>query len=254
MPWWDSITEPFWIAGSALHYSGGEGRPTAPVSETDPSTGVSHVATTARRLGSAGERILQQRYGSRTRAEAFYREQVTAQLNDAMRDFVGRMEMVFVSTADAGGNCDCSFRSGPRGFVRALDEHTLAYPEYRGNGVMASQGNIVENGHVGLLFVDFFETTVGLHVNGRAHIAEGEEFAARVVPGTEVPDTAAGRPTPERWVVVEVEEAYIHCSKHVPLLAKQDKAIAWGTDDVRLKGGDYFRVSAAHRVNSTPPT
>jgi hypothetical protein len=45
---------------------------------------------------------------------------------------------------------------------------------------------------------------------------------------------------PEMWVVVSVEEAYIHCSKHIPRLAKVPRGRAWGTDDVRRKGGDFF--------------
>lgn len=211
------------------------------------------MATTARRgPGSAGEGALQHRYGTKARAAAFYREQLTDELNDAMRVFIGRMEMVFVSTADGAGNCDCSFRAGPPGFVRVLDADTLAYPEYRGNGVMASQGNITGNGHVGLLFVDFFGSGVGLHVNGRARIVESEDLAAisdasNALAAIQTP----GGPHPERWVLVDVEEAYIHCSKHVPLLAKQAKAIAWGTDDARLKGGDYFGVSASRRNSSS---
>ena len=46
----------------------------------------------------------------------------------------------------------------------------------------------------------------------------------------------------EAWIVIDVEEAYIHCSKHVPLLRRLDKDIAWGTDDERLKGGNFFKV------------
>jgi len=53
---------------------------------------------------------------------------------------------------------------------------------------------------------------------------------------------APGTHRPERWVRIEVVEAYIHCSKHIPLLRKLDKAIHWGTDDVAHKGGDYFRA------------
>jgi predicted pyridoxine 5'-phosphate oxidase superfamily flavin-nucleotide-binding protein len=198
------------------------------------------------RAGSLGERELQERYGTRTRADAFYREQVLDHLNEAMRQFVARMEMVFVATADARGNCDCSIRTGLPGFVRVLDERTLACPEYRGNGVMASQGNIAENGHAGLLFVDFFDSTVGLHVNGRARIVENEALLTRHEQAREDIGVRGGR-HPERWIVVEVDEAYIHCSKHLPLLAKRDKAIAWGTDDPQLKGGDYFGVSASRR-------
>ena len=209
------------------------------------------TATRHRPPGSDGEHALQRRYGTQARAGAFYREQVTDQLNGAMREFIGRMEMAFVSTADVEGNCDCSFRGGPPGFVRVLDAHTLVYPEYRGNGVMASQGNVTENGHVGLLFIDFFRSSIGLHVNGRARIVESAELDALSVDAAALAALQAdGGPHRERWVLVEVEEAYIHCSKHVPLLAKQDKAIAWGTDDARLKGGDYFGVSASRRNGS----
>ena len=92
--------------------------------------------------------------------------------------FVQRMEMVFVASADGHGECDASLRAGPPGFIRVLDARTLAYPEYRGNGIHASLGNITENGHVGLLMVDFVDDLIGLHVNGAARIAEAAEFAA----------------------------------------------------------------------------
>jgi hypothetical protein len=122
-----------------------------------------------------------------------------------------------------------------------LDETTLAYPEYRGNGVMASLGNMVENAHIGMLFIDFYESTVGLHVNGGARIAELAEMLESDSwrPALE---QDVSRVHPERWVIVDVHEAYIHCSKHVPLLAKLDKAIVWGTDDAVRKGGDHFNV------------
>src|SRR5690606_12169102 len=111
-----------------------------------------------------------------------------------------------------------------------------------------SLGNVLENPHIGLLFVDFFRDTIGLHVNGRARAVENETIAralgAATIGAPRPPQgdssTADDGPRPERWVVVEVEEAYIHCSKHIPLLQKLDKAIAWGTDDMVRKGGDYF--------------
>jgi uncharacterized protein len=59
-----------------------------------------------------------------------------------MREFIGRLEMAFIATSDGAGECDRSFRVGPPGFFRVLDDRTLAYPEYRGNGVMASSGNM----------------------------------------------------------------------------------------------------------------
>ena len=183
--------------------------------------------------GSAGERALQERLGTAKRARGFYENQMLDRPNPAMREFIGRQEMMWVATADAHGDCDCTFRVGPLGFVRAVDDRRVAYPEYRGNGVLASLGNITENAHIGLLFLDFFDSTVGLHVNGRARVLENPELLRdeRVTDEVWVALFAAGGQYAERWVMVDVDEAYIHCAKHVPLLAKRDKHIDWGTDD-----------------------
>jgi uncharacterized protein len=185
-------------------------------------------ATPRTQPGSQGEHELQRRYRSGDRARRFYREQVLDRLNDRMIQFIGRQEMVWIATADGHGECDCSFRAGPPGFVQVLDARTLRYPEYRGNGVMASLGNILENPHVGMVFLDFDQERIGLHVNGTARIVEAAW-----------PDLA--RPRVERWVEVRVDEAYIHCRKHLPHLVRANgEGRAWGTDDARAKGGDYF--------------
>jgi hypothetical protein len=185
--------------------------------------------------GSRGEHALQRRYGSQERAHRFYAQQVLDRLNEPMIRFIGRQEMVWIATADANGECDCSFRAGPPGFVQVLDAGTVRYPEYRGNGVMASLGNLLENAHVGMMFLDFDQERIGLHVNG----------AARIV---EVANDNGRRPRVERWVEVRVQEAYIHCRKHLPRLVKvANGERAWGTDDARAKGGDYFAASCEAR-------
>ena len=199
--------------------------------------------------GSEGEHELQRRHGTRKRALAFYEKQMLTYLNEDMRRYIQKQEMVFISTADSRGECDCSFRGGLPGFVRVLDENRLVFPEYRGNGVMASLGNILENPHIGMWFGDFFDTTIGLHVNGKATIVEKEEMEK----WTDLPESLAhdlavsGGRKSERWIRVQVEEAYIHCSKHIPKLKRLDKAIHWGTDDDACKGGDFFRASAPPR-------
>ena len=198
--------------------------------------------------GSDGEHELQEKHNTASRANAFYRHQVLGYLNPLMQAFVTKQEMMFVGTADRHGEADTSFRAGLAGFIRVLDQKTLAYPEYRGNGVMSSLGNIAENPYVGLLFVDFADK-IGLHVNGRARIVENDEFL-RVVSASEPvredipPATGRG---PERWVVVSVLEAYIHCSKHIPRMQKINEEIQWGTDDARAKGGDYFKAKTSPR-------
>ena len=192
--------------------------------------------------GTRGESEMQAQLGSQARAGRFYEHQMGDRLSESMVEFIRRQEMMFVATADTDGNCDCSPRFGRAGFVLVLDEKTLAFPDFRGNGVFASLGNIAENPHVGLVFVDFFDSTVGLHVNGVAHIHASTELPPTLASylDTESPplDSAV-----ECWVVIAVDEAYLHCSKHVPLLEKKDKAIMWGTDDPLAKSDDYFRSS-----------
>ncbi|WP_067648424.1 pyridoxamine 5'-phosphate oxidase family protein [Nocardia harenae] len=194
------------------------------------------------RHGSDGERDLQEQYGSTARAERFYDEQVLDHLNPAMIGFIARMDMAFIATADRKGECDSSFRAGVPGFLHVVDERTVAYPEYRGNGVMASLGNILENPHVGILLIDFVDDLIGLHINGSAHIVEDEVLRPRV---RGLPAQHRGR-VAERWVVVEVEEAYIHCRKHIPHLVPAERELRdWGTDNVKAKGGDYFGAKAS---------
>ena len=200
--------------------------------------------------GSAGEHELQEKYGKSFQAVTFYKHRVLDHLNAAMREFITSQEMMFVGTADGKGNADASFRAGHPNFVKVLDERTLAYPEFRGNGVMSSMGNISENPHVGLMFIDFAKDRIGLHVNGGARIVEHGEFvtllesrsAADTLSGDSMIVELIGKDPAnlERWVIVSVEEAYMHCSKHIPLMQKVERELQWGTDDARAKGGDYF--------------
>jgi predicted pyridoxine 5'-phosphate oxidase superfamily flavin-nucleotide-binding protein len=152
---------------------------------------------------------------------------------------------------DAGlcGNCDCSPRFGSAGFVLVLDEATLAYPEYRGNGVYASLRNIDENPHIGLVFLNCFDTTFGLHVNGAASSYTHSEIPEKLTVYLEHHQPTLVTEV-ERWGVATVEEAYIHCSKHVPRLAKVAKLIEWGTDDPVAKASDFSVESTDEETGS----
>ncbi len=196
-----------------------------------------------RPMGSEGEHRVQELLGTGRRAMAFYQNQLMAEMNSSMQDFIAKQEMVFIGTANAKGECDCSFRAGTAGFIHILNGKTLAYPEYRGNGVLASMGNILENPQIALMFIDFFQSTVGLHINGKARILTNDEVMRMAdVPISIIQEaTMMGGRHPECWVVIEVEEAYIHCSKHIPLLKKLDKPVHWGTDDEHLKGSNFFK-------------
>ena len=207
--------------------------------------------------GTEGEHAMQRKYHTDLQALAFYKHQMLDHLNSAMRAFIARQEMMFVGTADRHGHAHTSFRAGPPAFVRVLDQRTLAYPEYRGNGVMSTLGNIHENPCVGLMFVDFAGDRIGLHVNGRARIVENDEFVRLLSSGTTAQSssedvansdsTNSKSPAVERWVVVDVCDAFIHCSKHVPQMQKVEREVQWGTDDPRAKGGDYFGAASGQK-------
>jgi len=195
--------------------------------------------------GSEGEHKIQEKYGSKSRAINFYEKQMLSYLAPRMKEFIARQEFLFVATADRHGECDCTSKFGKPGFIRVLSDNYLMYPEYRGNGVYANTGNMSENPHIAMLMIDFIRDTVGLHVNGKVRVVENDELRqyADKLPADVIEEiNLEGKKCPERWIMVEVEEAYIQCSKHIPLLNKADKPIDWGTDNAAAKGGDYFQL------------
>lgn len=186
--------------------------------------------TTDDRPGSDGEHDLQDSLDTRDRAETFYEKAMKDHLTDRVQRFIQDRIMFFLSTADANGETDCSPRFGPAGFVTVLDENRLCYPEYRGNGVHASLGNMKENPHASLLFVDWWDTTVGCHVNGHVELRETMDIAT----------DPSGIDHKKLWVELHVDEAYIHCAKHVPKLSIEEFDPPWGTDDREAKRAGYF--------------
>ena len=117
-----------------------------------------------------GMRGLQDLRDTRRIADRLDEVVVRSAFSDDDRAFIGRSAMFFIATADAAGHPDCSYKGGLPGFVQVLDERTLAIPDYDGNGMYRTWGNVQVNPHVGLLFLDF-EQPRRLRVNGSASIA-----------------------------------------------------------------------------------
>jgi predicted pyridoxine 5'-phosphate oxidase superfamily flavin-nucleotide-binding protein len=120
-----------------------------------------------------GNRELQDRFDSRRIADRL--EQVTLhdRLTDDDRAIVERCAMFFLATADAQGRPDVSYKGGMPGFVRIVDDRTLAFPDYDGNGMFKSLGNILLNPKVGLLFVDFQHPN-RMRVSGTASVSDDD--------------------------------------------------------------------------------
>lgn len=114
-----------------------------------------------------------------TRALADRLDQVTGRTAFTEEDkaFIATRPMLFVATADAHGNPDCSYKGGMPGFVRVVDDHTLVFPDYDGNGMYRSWGNVLINPGVGLLFLDF-ESPKRIRVNGTAQVTADDPLLA----------------------------------------------------------------------------
>lgn len=135
-----------------------------------------------------GHRRFQDRFDTRRLADRLDERLVHDRLTDKDREFIERLDSFFLATADAEGRPNCSYKGGDPGFVRVLDERTLAFPSWDGNGMYLSLGNLLANPQVGLLFIDF-ERQRRLRLNGVASIDEhdpllreysGAQLVARV--------------------------------------------------------------------------
>ena len=126
-----------------------------------------------------GMRQLQDRRETRELADRLEQVTVHDTFTDEDRAFIGRLPMCFVATADANGHPDCSYKGGLPGFVRIVGERTLCIPDYDGNGMYRSWGNVLANPHVGILFVDF-ESQKRIRVNGVAEIDHDDPMIAEI--------------------------------------------------------------------------
>jgi uncharacterized protein len=124
-------------------------------------------------------------------------------LDQHSRAFIARSPMVLVATADRHGRCDVSPKGDFPGFVLVLDDRRLAIPDRPGNKRFDGMRNILENPHVGLIFlVPGREET--LRVNGRASITRDPDILERCA--------VQGR-TPALAIGIEIEQCFLHCAK-----------------------------------------
>lgn len=119
-----------------------------------------------------GQRELQDRFDSRRLADRLD-EAASDRINEDHRRFIEARDMFFLATADGDGTPQCSYKGGDPGFVRVVDERTIAFPSYDGNGMFLSLGNVLANPAVGLLFVDFTSGS-RLRLNGTATVTDND--------------------------------------------------------------------------------
>jgi predicted pyridoxine 5'-phosphate oxidase superfamily flavin-nucleotide-binding protein len=122
-------------------------------------------------------RRLQDRFDTRRLADRIEERIVRDRIDDDDRAFIEARDMFFIATVDEDGQPQCSYKGGEPGFVRVLDDRTIAFPVYDGNGMYLTAGNLIATGRVGLLFIDF-EGRKRLRLNGTASVDDDDPLRA----------------------------------------------------------------------------
>jgi uncharacterized protein len=148
-----------------------------------------------------GSRRLQDRFDTRRLADRIEDRLVRDTIDDDDRAFIEARDMFFIATVDEAGQPQCSYKGGDPGFVRVLDDRTIAFPVYDGNGMYLTAGNLLGHGKVGLLFIDF-EGRKRLRLNGTASVDDGDPLLAEF---------------PEAQLVVRVTatEVFPNCPRYI---------------------------------------
>ena len=150
---------------------------------------------------SPHSRSLQDRYDTRRLADRLAEVKVHPGFTDADREFIEGLDMFFLATVNDDGQPTCSYKGGNPGFVTVLDERTLAFPSYDGNGMYLSMGNISQTGRVGMLFVDF-QRQRRMRVEGVAELAPNHALLERYAEAQFI-------------VLVRADAIYPNCPRYV---------------------------------------
>jgi predicted pyridoxine 5'-phosphate oxidase superfamily flavin-nucleotide-binding protein len=146
-------------------------------------------------------RAFQDRFDTRRLADRIDERIVRTTIDDDDRAFIEGADMFFIATADEQGRPQCSYKGGDPGFVQVLDERTIAFPLYDGNGMYLTAGNALTNPHVGLLFIDF-EQRRRLRLNGVASVSGDDPLLAEF-------------PEAQLLVRIEASEVFPNCPRYI---------------------------------------
>jgi uncharacterized protein len=148
-----------------------------------------------------GSRELQDRFDTRRLADRIDERLVRDTIDADDRAFIEARDMFFIATTDQQGRPQSSYKGGEPGFVRVLDERTIAFPVYDGNGMFLTAGNLLVHPQVGLLFIDF-EGRKRMRLNGVASVAGDDPLLASY---------------PEAQLVVRVTatEVFPNCPRYI---------------------------------------
>ena len=162
-----------------------------------------------------GMRELQDRFEGRAVPDRLADNRMRTAFSDTDREFIETSSFFFLSTATPE-SVDCSFKGGDPGFVRVVGENILEWPDYDGNRMYRSLGNIIRNPRLGLLFIRFdgtrFDGSARLRVNGKAVLDESDA-ARKEIPGA------------KRIIRMTAEHIFTNCPRYIPTMASEGASV-----------------------------
>jgi len=159
-----------------------------------------------------GNRRLQDRFDSRRISDRVEEKLTRTQFTEADKAFIESLPYFFLATADAAGRPDCSYKGGMPGFVRVTGSSELAFPDYDGNGMFKSLGNMLVNPAVGLLFIAMHGKAQRLRVNGEAVVSDHDSLLAQTVGAQLI-------------VRVAARAIFPNCPRYIPSMALIEPSI-----------------------------
>lgn len=164
---------------------------------------------------SPAVKAAQGRLGAREHGERLaHKDPPRDRLNDDLIDFIASADSFFIGTASSEGWPHVQHRGGPPGFLKVLDEHTLAFADYAGNRQYITVGNLSENDRV-LLFLIDYERGRRLKIWGRATVIEDDTALITRVSDPDYPAKV------ERAMRIDVKGWDLNCCRHFPKLVRQ---------------------------------
>ena len=180
------------------------------------------------------QRALQDQFDSRKIADTLEAITVVPALDEAARAFIESRAFFFLSTVDETGHPTVSHKGGAPGFVRVLDDRTLVFPSYDGNGMFLSMGNIVGDGRIGLLFMDF-EKPHRVRVQATAEVSADDPMLAEY-PGADL------------IVRATVTESFINCPRYITRQASAEPSVNVPDADGRAPLARWQRIDLLQDV------
>lgn len=186
------------------------------------------------RLYGNQHRSFQDQFDTRKMADRIEELAVVTEISDETREYIEARDMFFLSTVDQNGRPTVSYKGGAPGFVKVLDDTSLAFPNYDGNGMYYSVGNIAANSQVGLLFIDF-EKPHRIRVQGVAEVSTDEQLLAQW-PGADV------------VIVVRVSELWQNCPRYIHRYQKVKESRYVPKADCETPIAEWKRTDAVQDV------